>query len=82
MHTENINVLNNPNLSKVLETKKPADINPNEKQEAIKPIIDSEYPAYFCKITIIVKKYPKTTPVKKATIDKYLILEFTVLKSA
>ena len=75
------NVEYNPMFSKTLETKKPADIKPKEKEAAIIPIIPSLYPFNFVRITITVKKYPSPIPVNKAKIDKYLILGEILLKS-
>jgi len=59
----------------------PADIRPKEKQATIKPIVPSEKPLYFAMITIMVKKYPSPSPVKKAARDKYFTLVLILLKS-
>ena len=74
--TDKSNVLKKPNFSRTLETIKPAEISPKGEQDAMMPIVDSEKPSYFWRITITVIKYPRTKPVKKATTDKYFILGF------
>ena len=68
-------------LANILDTKKPAIINPKENDALIKPIVPSEYPWSFWTITNTVKKYPIAIPVKNEDIDKYLILGFILLKS-
>ena len=56
--TDKSNVLKKPNFSRTLETIKPAEISPKGEQDAMIPIVDSEKPSYFWRITITVIKYP------------------------
>ena len=74
-------VLYKPTLSKILETKNPAIINPSEKDPEIIPIVPSEKFLYLARMTISVKKYPRPIPVNNAEIDKYFTLVLMLLKS-